>query len=275
MFITAGSASLAYDVDGSPHGGGAGRDLLLIHAGVTDRSSWRPLIEAVGAGRRIASYDARGYGETTYEHEPYFGHDDALAVMTAAGMTRPVVVGASLGGRTAINLALEHPDRVAALVLIAPAIAGAPDADDYPEPLATLERDLHRAEEQDDLVEVNSIEAHLWLDGPTAPEGRVGGAVRDLFLEMNGRALAAADPGDEPHEIDAWSRLEELVMPVLVLVGDLDLPDFQANGATLADRVREASLVRLRDVAHVPHFERDKACLRAIGDFLDDLRPDA
>lgn len=282
MFVTSGSASLAYDVDGSAHEkGGADEtegaavkgavDVLLIHAGVTDRRSWRPLIESVGEGRRIASYDARGYGETTYEPEPYFAHDDALTVMSAAGMSKPVVVGASWGGRTAINLALEHPDRVAALVLVSPAIGGALAGADYPEPLATLERDLHRAEADGDSAQINRIEAHLWLDGPTAPEGRVGGAIRELFLEMNGKALAAPDPGDEPHEIDAWSRLEELPMPVLVVVGDLDLPDFRDNGATLADRVSGAHFVTLPGVAHLPHFERDPACLAAIGDFLQTL----
>lgn len=271
MLLTSGSATIAYDVDGSADHEGDSTDLLLLHAGVTDRRSWRPLIEAIGEGRRIASYDARGFGETTYEPEPYFPHEDALAVMTAAEMAKAVVVGASWGGRGAINLALERADRVSALVLIAPAVAGAPDGDDYPEPLATLERDLHRAEGEDDLTEVNRIEAHLWLDGPTAPEGRVGGAVRELFLEMNGVALAAADPGDEPHEIDAWSRLEELTMPVLVLVGDLDLPDFQANSRTLAQRIPGAQLVELHGVAHLPHFERDPACLGAIGDFLDAL----
>lgn len=268
MFVTSGSASLSYDGEGTP---AAGVDLLLIHAGVTDRRSWRPLVDAVGEGRRVVSYDSRGYGETTYQPQDHFSHEDALAVMTAAGLDATVVVGASMGGRAAIDLALEHPERVSALVLIAPTVSGAPEGEDYPEPLATLVRDLHRAEEEDDLDEVNRVEAHLWLDGPTAPEGRVGGAVRDLFLEMNGRALAAEDPGDEPHSVDAWHRLEELTIPVLVLVGELDLPDVQGNCGVLAERTANARLVVLPGVAHLPHFERDPTCLAAISDFLTGL----
>lgn len=266
MFVPSGSASIAYDVDGAP---GGGVDLLLIHAGVTDRRSWRPLVDAVAAGRRVVAYDSRGYGETTYRPEDHFSHHDALAVMTAAGLDTAVVGGASMGGRAAIDLALEHPERVTALVLVAPAVSGAPEGDDeHPEPLATLALDLERAEEADDLDEVNRLEAHLWLDGPLAPEGRVGGALRELFLEMNGRALAAVDPGDEPHSVDAWRRLEELTVPVLVLVGELDLPDVHQACALLAQRARNARLVRLSGVAHLPHFERDPACLAAVSDFL-------
>jgi hypothetical protein len=56
------------------------------------------------------------------------------------------------------------------------------------------------AEQAADFDALDDLEARLWLDGPTAPEGRVGGDLRALFLEMNGRALRAAHPGDpRPH----------------------------------------------------------------------------
>ena len=53
---------------------------------------------------------------------------------------------------------------------------------------------LDEAEKAEDLGEVNRLEAWLWLDGASSPEGRVGGADRELFVEMNGIALAADDP---------------------------------------------------------------------------------
>lgn len=268
MIVTSGRAALAYSVDGVV---GDGADVLLLHAGVTDRRSWRPLVEAIGHGRRCISYDARGFGETTYETEDYHQHDDALAVLDAVGVNRVVVIGASMGGKASINLALEHPERVHALVLIGPAIAGAPTMEEYPEPIATFDRLLGAAEEAGDLSEVNRLEAHLWLDGPSAAEGRVSGLVRDLFLEMNGRALGAPDPGDEPSTVDAWARLEELAMPVLVLVGTLDLPDIKGHARVLAKRVPHGRLVVLEGVAHLPHLESDETCLRAVADFLDEF----
>ena len=268
MLVTSGAASLAYDIDGEP---ADQPDLLLIHAGVTDRRSWRPLIAALGEGRRIVSFDQRGYGETTYQMEPFNKFDDALAVMDAVGLEDPVVVGASMGGKAAIDLALEHPDRVAALVLIGPAISGAPDGGPFDEPLASMDTALDTAFEAGDFDEVNRLEAHLWLDGPTAPEGRVGGETRALFLEMNRRALTADDPGDDAREMDAWQRLEELTMPILVLVGDLDLPFIIRNCHQIRDRAKDARLVELHGVAHLPHFEADPACFAEIKRFLGAL----
>jgi pimeloyl-ACP methyl ester carboxylesterase len=268
VFVTSGAASLAYDIDGESD---ASTDLLLIHAGVTDRRSWRLLIDAVGSGRRIVAYDQRHYGETVYEPEVHARHDDALAVMDAAGMQRPVVIGASMGGRDAIDLALEHPDRVRALVLIGPAVSGAPDFGPYSDEIESFWKLVEVAEEGGDLEEVNRLEAHAWLDGVGAPEGRVGGEARSLFLEMNARAIANQDDGDEPRCVDAWSRLEEISVPTLVLLGTLDMPEIAIRSRAIADRVEGARLVELEGAAHLPHLEGDPACFAAIEEFLDTL----
>jgi pimeloyl-ACP methyl ester carboxylesterase len=265
MFTQSGKASIAYGVHGSDD---SVVDVLLLHAGVTDRRSWRPLVDALGTGRRFISFDARGYGETTYQPEDHHQHDDAIAVLDAVGLESAVVIGASMGGKAAINLALEHPERVQALILIGPAVAGAPAMEEDPEPIARLGQLMEAAEVSGDLAELNRLEAHLWLDGPTADEGRVDGAARALFLEMNGQALAARDPGKPPAPLDAWSRLEELTVPVLALIGDLDVPDIRNNCEGIAERVPDARLVVLDGVAHLPHLEGDPRCFAEIDRFL-------
>ena len=64
-----------------------------------------------------------------------------------------------------------------------------------------LDDEWEKAEERGDLATVNRLEARVWLDGPAAAEGRVSGAPRDLFLEMNGRALDADDPGESRDDV--------------------------------------------------------------------------
>src|SRR5215218_1197596 len=115
MFATSGRARLAYDRTG----GDGGADVLLVHAGVNDRRSRRHVVDRLAPRHRCVAYDARGYGETTYERdEGWSPRDDALAVLDAAGLERPVVVACSMGGQAAVALALAHPERVAGLVLI-------------------------------------------------------------------------------------------------------------------------------------------------------------
>jgi pimeloyl-ACP methyl ester carboxylesterase len=265
MQITSGNATLSAE----SHGSGS-PDVLLVHAGVNDQRSWHHLVERL-PDHRCLTYDARGFGRTTYETEDGWSQvDDALAVLDAYDVESAVVVGCSMGGRTSIDLILTHPDRVSALVLIGPAVSGAPEPTYEPEILA-LDEEWEAAEERGDQATVNRIETRVWLDGPTAPEGRVTGPARDLFLDMNARALDADDPGERHEDAAAWDRLAEIGVPTLVLVGEHDLRYIKENCAHLAASVPEARLVELPGVAHVPHLEGDETTLKEIAAFVAGL----
>jgi pimeloyl-ACP methyl ester carboxylesterase len=268
VIATSGKAQLAYDVTGD----GADPDVVLLHAGVTDRRSWGQVVQRLRPKHRCVAFDARQFGETVYERQDgWSGVDDTVAVMDAAGVERATLVAGSMGGATAIDVALAHPERVAGLVLIGAAVHGAPYPDITEEPTASLVAKAEAAEGAGDLDELNRLEAWLWLDGPTAPEGRVGGELRDLFLEMNGRALHADHPGDPAPHLDAWSRLREIHAPAVVLVGELDLPDIKSVDEQLARALPGARLVWLEGTAHLPHYEGHEVCLREISDFVDDV----
>lgn len=267
MIVASGSARIAVD----DRGDGPATPALLIHAGVTDKRSWSPLSDMLSPHRRCLAYDARGFGETTATPEDVSLTGDALAVLDACGVDRAVVVGASMGGRTAIDLTLAHPDRVAALVLIGAVISGSPGVDVDPPDQSRLLDAIEAAEAAHDLAEVNRLEAWLWLDGPAAPEGRVGGEVRELFLAMNAIALAAPDLGELIGGEPAWPRLEQIACPTLVIVGSLDLDFVHHDAHALADRVPDARLVELPGTAHLPHMETDSACRDLVADFLAGL----
>lgn len=263
-FAPSGSAQIAYDDEGS------GPPVLLLHAGVTDRRSWRSVIEVLQPSRRTLAFDQRCFGETTYAPEPHSTPADALAVLEHAGVHGPTtIVGCSMGGTAAVDFALAHPELVERLVLMAPGVR----ADVYPDEIPASWRDLaaalEAAEEAGDLDEVNRLEAHLWLDGPTSPEGRVGGAARELFLDMNGRALGAAYPGDTVGVPELWEGLDTITAPTLVLVGDLDTEEEQGAAEQLAAMIPSARFERLIGTAHLPHLEGHDRLLEVIAEFLD------
>jgi pimeloyl-ACP methyl ester carboxylesterase len=83
----------------------------------------------------------------------------------------------------------------------------------------------------------------------------VGGRARELFLAMNGIALAN-DAGDRESEVDAYARLEELRCPVTVAWGDLDVPFVLDRCAEVAARVPAARTHVFAGMAHLPYLER-------------------
>lgn len=247
-----GSATLACEERGS------GPVVVALHAGVADRRSWREMGEALD-GFRLVTYDRRGFGETTYEAEEFAHVDDLKAVIDAIGVTEPVVLlGNSMGGSLALEFALAYPEQVRAMLLLATAVSGAP-WEPVPSPADALEVALQAANKAGDVDEVNRLEAHFWLDGPVASEGRVTGAARELFLDMNGIALRATSPGTEQEQPEVWDRLPGLHAPTLVAYGDQDEPVMLPIWEALAERLPNGRSVRLPGVAHLPQMEQPEA----------------
>lgn len=266
--VLSGRASLAVTEDGG------GPPLVFLHAGVADQRMWRAQMAAFAPVRRVVAYDRRGFGETEGPAEAFSHVDDLKAVLDHLELEPPVLVGASQGGRIAIDFALTHPGAAAGLFLVAPAVTGAPAPEEFPPTVEALLDLVEEAEEAEDLERVNRLEAWMWLDGPGGGEGRVGGALRDLFLDMNGIALKAPEPGDETNPAvspAAYTRLAELELPTQVIWGDLDFPHIQQRCLHLVQAIPQAVGNVIPGTAHLPNLEQPEVFNRHLQSFLDDL----
>jgi pimeloyl-ACP methyl ester carboxylesterase len=245
--------------------------VVFLHAGIADRRSFDGVLDLLSPDMDVSAYDRRGFGTTTYRPEWHDQIADLDAVLDGLGLGQVALVGNSRGGQIALDAALAHPGRIAALVLVAPAISGAPPTDDSEiEPqTAAIWADLEAAESAGALDALNLGELRLWLDGPTAEEGRVTGALRTLALDMNRIALHADDPGCEPEPPPTSDRLTELSCPVLVVVGDLDLAHLQARCRWLADTIPGAELAVMKGAAHLPAFEKPDEFAAVLRNFLN------
>lgn len=239
--MSAGVERLSIEVPGATlvgeQWGHSGPVVVMLHEGVADRRSWRPVAEAISDRAVAVTYDRRGFGDTQPSTGEFSHVDDLLAVVEAVSAVPVWLAGTSAGGGIALDAAIVAPERVAGLLLLAPAISGAPeptmDAD-----TARLDRLIEQAEAGGDLDEVNRLETWLWLDGPAQPEGRVGEETRALVLEMNGIALRSGmAEGAGKSGVDAWSRLSGVRVPVTVACGDFDVPFLVERSKELARRL--------------------------------------
>jgi pimeloyl-ACP methyl ester carboxylesterase len=242
---------------------GSGAPVVLLHAGVADRRVWREVGEALPGP--VVAYDRRGFGDTPPPAGDFTHVDDLCAVLDATVAAAAWLVGNSMGGALAIDAALSVPERVAGLILIAPAVSGEPEP-------ATLDPDTQRiieglgaAGEAGDVGELLRLHAWLWLDGPASPEGRVTGAARELALAMN-EIIVRNDVPDEAgaSSADAWPRLEEIAVSTTVMWGDRDVPAISESCRVIAGRVPGARTRVLAGAAHLPSLEQPDALAREI-----------
>ena len=247
---------------------GEGLPVIFLHAGVCDLRMWESQMAAVAEdGWQAIAYDRRGYGQTTSQDVAFSHVDDLEAVLRAHDIHAAVFVGCSLGGGLALDFALRHPGRVMGLALIGTSVTGAPwTATEVEQMIEAAEED---AWERGDMDMVNRVQAHEWLDGPRAASGRVGGAARALFLDMNARALGLPRLTQEEEPPKAWRRVNEVNAPTLLLVGDEDFTALIERHDHLSEEMPNAFAAMLEGVAHIPSLERPDLVNSMLLEFLD------
>jgi 3-oxoadipate enol-lactonase len=260
MDVTLNGARIHYERSGS------GFPLLLIHAGIADSRMWEPQAKAFANRFDMVRPDLRGFGNSELPPVASSMVADLIALLDLLEIDRAHVVGCSMGGTLAIDLTLEHPERVEKLVLVAAGIGGS----NLGEADAALFSEIEAADKAGDMDAVNRAEVRLWVDGPRRPEGSAPAVVRELVLEMNGRALQTDWNSAKNQRTDppAIGRLGEIKAPTLVVVGAEDLPHAAANAEIIKSKVAGARSAVIRDAAHLPSLERPEEFNRLLLDFL-------
>jgi 3-oxoadipate enol-lactonase len=246
--------------------GRLGPALLLVHAGIADRRMWDDQVEPFAdAGWTVVRADLPGFGETAPPGRPVALWAVLRDLLDHLRLERAVVVGCSLGGRAAVDLALAAPDRVRALVLVGPGLAG----HRFEEPaLLELWDRSETALERGDHLEAARVEVDTWVVGPgrdpEAVDPELRRKVRDMLLVAYAHGEADLEEPDPP----AAGRLAEIAVPTLVVVGEHDRPDIHAVADALAAGIPGADRVVLAGTAHLPSMERPEEFNRVVLEFL-------
>jgi pimeloyl-ACP methyl ester carboxylesterase len=237
-----------------------------MHSGLIDSRMWDPQWPVLTRDFHAIRYDARGFGSSADPRRPYTLHGDGMEVLDALEVEKAAVVGCSMGGYAALDMAVALPHRVSALILV----SATPSGWKHSAQIIAQWEAVDQAYERRGLDAANEIEMKMWLDGPfRAPDvvdrdlRRMAASVNSVLLER--QAAFETEPGDlEPPAI---GRLSEVQVPVLVVTGELDQPNTLAGSLEIT-RETGAEYVEIEHAAHFPNLERPVEFNRALTEFL-------
>jgi len=250
---------------------GEGTPLVLIHAGVANLRQWDPQVPALAEQYRVIRYDTRGWGRSESEHVEFSNHGDLEQVLDHLGVQATHLLGTSRSASIALNFTVTHPERVTSLTEVAGGGVGEPDlpAEDVAVGEA-LEKATEEALEAKDWKRLADLETAFWGDGPGQPEGRLDQAIRARMHDWILTTYAAEKEEGIPQRLDppADDRLDQVTMPLLVVIGELDEAYTNATCRTLADSVPGARFEVFEGAAHMLNLEQPERFTRLVLDFL-------
>jgi 3-oxoadipate enol-lactonase len=228
---------------------------ILLHAGVADSRMYRQQVETLAPARTL---DLPGFGRTPLEPDSL---DDRAFVRNALPDEPVTLIGTSLGGRIALELALEAPDRVAALVLVGPGLPG----HDWSDEVRAFGAEEEEALERGDLDAAVDANVRLWLADDVDPEVRavVAEMQRNAFVLQKGH-----DYKDVPLDPPASGRLADVQAPTLVVTGDEDVRDIHEIADKLVAGIPGAERATIAGAGHLPSLERPDEFDRVVLAFL-------
>jgi pimeloyl-ACP methyl ester carboxylesterase len=247
---------------------GEGDALLFVQGLGYDRLGFGPLPGLLARDFRVVTFDNRGVGDSDVPEGPYSVPQmagDAVAVLDAAGIDSAHVLGVSLGGFIAQELALSYPERVRKLVLVSTAAGTQPPC--YPMPergleafarFQTMEPEAgfrlmvenslgdHGVRERPELVD--EIYAYRLERGPT-------------LAGWQAQAVAGAT-------FDAYERIPAIAAPTLVIQAEGDCVIDERNADILVERIPGARLHRIADRGHLVIWEEGESLAPVVREFL-------
>ncbi|HKS84979.1 MAG TPA: alpha/beta hydrolase [Pseudolabrys sp.] len=252
---------------------GQGLPILFVHEFAGDHRSWEPQLREFGKRYRCVTYAARGYKPSDVPPDPNaysYLHvmRDAVAVLDHLKIDKVHIVGLSMGGYTALQVALHHPGRVRSLVL---AGAGSGSERWYTEEFHKRSRELAEQFEREGSAAVAQTYGRSTSRIPFElkdPRGFAEFSTRLAEHDARGSAhMSRGFQGARPSLYDFEKDIRELAAPALIVVGDEDERCIEP-GLFLKDTLAASGLVVFPKTGHVVNLEEPDLFNNVMGDFL-------
>jgi len=236
--------------------------LVLIHDGIAHSAVWDDVWGTFCKEFHTIRYDRPGYGLSAPATKWHTETDDLFALLRHLKIKRTMLVGSSHGGAIAIDFTLEHPALAEELVLVGAVVDGYGFSDHFLDRTVANQKPM---EKNDVAGLVDNWANDKYVLAPDHPAAR-----RKLH------DLLTASPQDLTHQDlardmpSALPRLHEIRVPVLILVGDADIPDVHAHAGVIETGIPNSRRVVIRDAGHLMYLEKPEEFSRVVIRFLQE-----
>jgi len=253
-------ASLYYELIG------AGPTLVLLHGFSFDTTIWDGQIDAFSLKYRVLRYDLRGFGRSKSAEVSYTHAGDLKALLTFLKIESAILTGLSLGGGAAINFALTYPGIAWAMVLVAPSLGGFK----WSAGVASAQLSLQARAREKGIETTRELWLRQTIFRHAMNNADVSAKLREMVGRYSGWHWTHADLG-KPLSPPAITRLGEIKIPTLVLVGDADAPDQLRIAETLERGIAGAKTIVFPGAGHLLNLEEPLLFNERVLNFLRDV----
>jgi pimeloyl-ACP methyl ester carboxylesterase len=254
--------------------------LVLLHGFATSLYTWQAVMEQLSQYGTVIAFDRPGFGLSEHPlawqgknpYSPETQVEVVVKLLDTFGVQQAILVGNSAGGTVSMQVALEHPERVSALILVDPAIYNGGGAPQWAQSiLATPQmRRLGPLITRQILKRGPSLLKLAWHNPALLSPEMQENYQKPFRVENWDKAFWEFTLATHPTGLSA--HLDEFTLPILVITGDDDRIVPTKDSIRLAGELPNASLEVIPDAGHVPHEEQPEGFMRAINSFLSKIQ---
>ncbi len=253
---------------------------ILLHGFGASLFSWHEVTEPLSEFGTVIAYDRPAFGLTErpleWEGESPYGPqaqvDIVIGLMDKLGVEKAILVGNSAGGTVSMQVALQHPEKVEALILVDAAVYAGGGAPSWSRPILKTPQMNHLGPLIARQLQAQGVEfiKTAWHDPSKITPDIFVGYQKPLQAENWDKALWQLTVASE--ESGLVERLVEITMPTLVITGDDDRIVPTEQSLRLADELPNAELKVITQSGHLPHEEKPVEFMQAVTEFLSTLK---
>ena len=240
---------------------GTGPDaVVLIHDGIAHSAIWEGVWPSFCKQFHTVRYDRRGYGRSPAATTWYYETDDLYTLLRHVKISRAFLVGSSHGGALTIDFTLAHPKLVEGMVLVGAVVSGYGFSDHF----------LNRGNANNQPLEKNDSAAMIsnWANDKYLLAADHPEAKKKLHDILSAAPQDLNHPDFRRPAPDSLPRLNEIRVPTLIIVGDVDIPDVHAHAGVIEAGIPNSRRIVVEDAGHLMYLEKPEEFSRLVITFI-------